>query len=362
MAAAMSPPSSRPCARPRSCGVPHVRTMRRPWQSSMRPCSAAAGGAWHGRTAASHSAARRRGRTAAGMGRSLPRRGAGVTPGAQCPPTGRRGVRSAALYSAGPGPEDPRPMSTPRVLTERQGATLLVTLNAPERRNAIDQEMVDGLHRVLDAHEADAALAAIVVTGAGDKAFAAGADIAQLRARTAADARRAINATIFNRIEEFPAPVIAAVRGFAPGGGCELAIACDLRVLGESAKLGQPEVKLGIIPAAGGTYRLPRLVGLGRARELIYTGRVVAADECLRIGLANLVVPDAEVVPRALQLAAEIAQNGRLAVRAAKKSLNALARPGQQNAVALESSLQAVLFDSDDKRGRMDAFLQKQKK
>jgi len=253
-------------------------------------------------------------------------------------------------------------MSASKVLHERRGDALLVTLNAPERRNAIDQEMVDGLHAVLDAHERDDALAAIVITGAGDKAFAAGADIAQLRQRTSQDALAAINSSIFVRIEEFPVPVIAAIRGFALGGGCELALACDLRVLGESAKLGQPEVKLGIIPAAGGTYRLPRLVGLGRARELIYTGRMVDAQECLRIGLANVVVPDAEVVDRALQLAAEIAQNGRLAVRAAKRSLNALARPGQQNAVALESALQAVLFDSDDKRARMDAFLSKQKK
>jgi enoyl-CoA hydratase len=156
--------------------------------------------------------------------------------------------------------------------------------------------------------------------------------------------------------------VIAAIKGFALGGGCELAIACDLRVLGESAKMGQPEVKLGIIPAAGGTYRLPRLIGLGLARELVYTGRMVDAQEALRIGLANAVVPDAEVVPKALALAGEIAQNGRLAVRGAKRALNALSRPGQENALAFESSVQATLFDSDDKKARMDAFLHKQKK
>jgi enoyl-CoA hydratase len=252
--------------------------------------------------------------------------------------------------------------AAPRVLTERRGDVVLATLNAPERRNAIDQQMVDGLHAVLDALTADPTLAALVITGAGDKAFAAGADIAQLRARTSADALQAINSTIFNRIEEFPVPVIAAIRGFALGGGCELAIACDLRVLGESSKLGQPEVKLGIIPAAGGTYRLPRLVGLGRARELIYTGRMVDAAEALRIGLANAVVPDAEVVDRALQLAGEIAQNGRAAVAAAKRALNLLSRPGQDGAIACESSLQAVLFDSDDKRARMDAFLHNPKK
>ena len=249
-----------------------------------------------------------------------------------------------------------------RILSERRGDVLLVTLNAPERRNAIDQAMVDGLHRVLDEYWHDESLAALVITGAGEKAFAAGADIAQLRARTARDAQKAINSGIFNRIEEFPAPVIAAVRGFALGGGCELAIACDLRVVGESARFGQPEVKLGIIPAAGGTYRLPRLVGLGVARELVYTGRMVDAQEALRLGLANVVVPDAEVVARALAMADEIAQNGRLAVRGAKRALNALSRPGQENAVAFESSVQAVLFDSDDKKARMDAFLQKQKK
>ncbi|HEX5054771.1 MAG TPA: enoyl-CoA hydratase-related protein [Planctomycetota bacterium] len=250
----------------------------------------------------------------------------------------------------------------PRVLSERRGDAVLVTLNAPERRNAIDQEMVAGLHRVLDELWHDESVAALVVTGAGDKAFAAGADIAQLRLRTSSDALHAINSGIFNRIEEFPAPVIAAIKGYALGGGCELAIACDLRVLGESARLGQPEVKLGIIPAAGGTYRLPRLVGLGRARELIYTGRMVDAAEALRIGLANAVVPDAEVLDKALAIAAEIAQNGRLAVRGAKRALNALSRPDHENAIAFESSVQAVLFDSDDKRVRMDAFLSKTKK
>ena len=251
---------------------------------------------------------------------------------------------------------------TSRVLSERRGDAVLVTLNAPERRNAIDQEMVDGLHAVLDGLESDDSVAALVITGAGDKAFAAGADIAQLRDRKSADAMKAINSGIFNRVEEFPAPVIAAVKGYALGGGCELAIACDLRVVGASAKMGQPEVMLGIIPAAGGTYRLPRLVGLGRARELIYTGRMVDAEEALRIGLANQVVSDDEVVDAALATAEQIAKNGRLAVRGAKRALNALSRPGHENAVAFESSTQAVLFDSDDKMARMAAFLEKQSK
>ncbi len=275
----------------------------------------------------------------------------------------RRPLRLVLRFTrARPGPKILAPMTAPKLLVERRGNVLLATLNAPERRNAIDQEMVDGLHQMLDEVARDDSLAAVVLTGAGDKAFAAGADIAQLRARTAKDALMAINSAAFLRVEECPVPVIAAVCGFALGGGCELAIACDLRVLGQSARMGQPEVKLGIIPAAGGTYRLPRLIGLGRARELVYTGRILDADECLRIGLANHVVPDGEVLPRALALAEEIAQNGALAVRAAQKAMNALARPEQQNAVALESALQSALFDSADKLARMDAFLQKQKK
>lgn len=248
------------------------------------------------------------------------------------------------------------------VLMERRGDVALLTLNAPERRNVIDLAMVQGLHAALDELERDDDLAAVIVTGAGDKAFAAGADIAQLRDRKAPQALAAINSGIFKRIEEFPTPTIAAIQGFALGGGCELAIACDLRVAGESTKMGQPEVKLGIIPAAGGTYRLPRLVGLGRARELIFTGRIVDAAECLRIGLVNTVVPDAQVLDAALALAHEIAGNGRLAVRMAKLSLNAVARPGEAHALTLESVAQALCFDSADKVTRMDAFLAKGKK
>lgn len=253
-------------------------------------------------------------------------------------------------------------MTASPVLLDRRGDVAILTLNAPERRNAIDLAMVEGLHAALDQLEGDAALAAIVITGAGDKAFAAGADIAQLRERKSPQALAAINSGIFKRIEDFPVPSIAAIRGFALGGGCELAIACDLRVAGESAKMGQPEVKLGIIPAAGGTYRLPRLIGLGRARELIYTGRVLDAVECLRIGLVNQVVADDKVLDTALALAGEIAANGRLAVRMAKLSLNAISRPGDGHALPFESVAQALCFDSDDKHARMDAFLTRSKK
>jgi enoyl-CoA hydratase len=237
-----------------------------------------------------------------------------------------------------------------------------VTLDAPHKRNAIDLEMVQALHRALDGLEAERGLAAVVLTGAGDQAFAAGADIAQLEQRGSAEALAAINSRLFLRIEEFPVPVIAAIRGWALGGGCELALACDLRVAGRSAKMGQPEVKLGIIPGAGGTYRLPRLVGTGLARELIFTGRVLDAEQCLAIGLVNHVVDDDQVLAKALEIAREIAGNGRLAVRLAKASLNALARPGQAAAVTMESAAQALLFDSDDKHRRMQAFLSRKQK
>lgn len=248
-----------------------------------------------------------------------------------------------------------------KILVDKQGDIAVVTLNAPGKRNAIDLEMVQGLHAALDDLLASDDVSVLVLTGAGDQAFAAGADIAQLKERRGRDALAAINAAIFKRIDDFPVPSIAAIKGFALGGGCELAIACDLRVAGRSAKMGQPEVSLGIIPAAGGTYRLPRLVGLGKARELIYTGRIIDADECLRIGLVNDVVDDDQVMNRAMELAGEIAGRGRLAVRMAKATMNALSRPGEAAAVSMESIAQAMLFDSQDKHDRMQAFLDRKK-
>lgn len=250
---------------------------------------------------------------------------------------------------------------TKRTLLELRDRIAVITLNAPERRNAIDLEMVESLHADLDRLQHEHGLVAVVLTGAGDQAFAAGADIAQLEERRSRDALAAINSSLFKRVEDFPVPIVAAIRGWCLGGGCELAIACDLRVAGRGAKLGQPEVSLGIIPAAGGTYRLPRLIGLGRARELIYTGRVVDAEEAERIGLVNRVVPDERVLDEALKLAAEIAHNGPLAVRMAKATMNALARANESMAIAMESAAQAVLFDSDDKQQRMRAFLERKK-
>ena len=252
-------------------------------------------------------------------------------------------------------------MSFKNIAVSVDAGVASVVLNRPEVRNAIDKPMIDDLHRALDELAAREDVAALVLSGAGGKAFAAGADIAQLRERRSAEALQAINARLFLRVEEFPVPTIAAVTGYALGGGCELAMACDLRVAGRSAKFGQPEVGLGIIPAAGGTQRLPRLVGLGRAKELIYTGRIVDAAEAERIGLVNVVVDDDQVLARAAALAADIAKQGRSAVRLAKVALNASSRTGQDAGFLVEQVAQALLYDSDDKRARMTAFLEKKK-
>ena len=237
----------------------------------------------------------------------------------------------------------------------------VLTLNRPGKKNAIGLRMVEEMHAALALLERDPAAGALVVAGAGGKVFAAGADIAELRERTPEDAARAVHQGLFSRIEALRVPTVAAVTGWALGGGCELALACDLRVAGESARLGQPETGLGILPGAGGTQRLPRIVGLGRAKEIVLTGRILDAAEAERIGLVNRVVPDGEVLAAAREVAALRASKGRTAQALAKAALNASARSGAPAGMALESAAQGVLFASEDKRRRMTAFLQKGK-
>jgi enoyl-CoA hydratase len=238
------------------------------------------------------------------------------------------------------------------------GRLYVLTLNRPEVRNAIDRQMIDELGRALDEIRADPEARALIVTGAGEKSFAAGADIAELRDRTVLDALERINVDLFRKIEEHPLPSIAAIRGYALGGGCELAMACDLRVAGRGAKLGQPEVGLGILPGAGAIQRLPRLVGIGRAKELIYTGRIIDAAEAQAIGLVNHVVDDAEVMDAARRIARTIAEQGHLAVRLAKQAINANFGP-ERRFETLDVLGQAVLFESEDKHRRMTAFLER---
>jgi len=237
----------------------------------------------------------------------------------------------------------------------------MITLRRPAVKNAINKAMVTELHHAFDTLRDGADIGCVILEHEGED-FAAGADIAELRDRKALESLSAINNALFNKIENFPAPVIAAIKGYALGGGCELALCCDMRVGGESTRMGQPEVNLGIIPAAGGTQRLPRIVGLGRAKELVLTGAIIEAAECYRIGLLNRLVPDAEVRNEAHKLAHSILRKGQLAVRMAKVALNQSTRMGMDSGLVFESVAQALLFESEDKQKRMTDFLEKKKK
>ncbi len=247
-----------------------------------------------------------------------------------------------------------------RVNVQQANGIAQLELNRPEARNAIDLEMVQELTAALDALAVNDEVRAVVLCGAGGKAFAGGADIAQLRERTHREAFFAINATLFQKVEDFPRPTVAAIDGFALGGGLELALACDLRVGSKAAKVGLPETTLGIYPAAGGTWRLPRLVGLGRAKELVFTGRILDGEEAFAIGLFERLVEPGAALAEAHALAASITANSALAVQVAKVALNAAARGGDP--AALERLGQGLLFDSPDKRARMTAFLEKRAK
>jgi enoyl-CoA hydratase len=245
------------------------------------------------------------------------------------------------------------------VMVEEWGEGVVgLTLNRPEKLNALNLALVQELGAALDALELRGDVRAVVLAGAGEKAFVAGADVAELKARGAREALAGINARLFRRVESFPATVIAAIRGFALGGGCELALACDLRVGGPSAVFGQPEADLGILPAAGATWRLPRIVGLGRAKELILLGERIGAEEAHRVGLLNrLVGSDEEVMGEAVRLARRAAQRSPMAVRLAKLALQVGQGADVDTAMAFESAAQAVCFESDDKHQRMERFL-----
>ena len=248
--------------------------------------------------------------------------------------------------------------STPAVRYEIADRIGVLTIDRPAVRNALDLDTVKALTMALvDLATQD--LGALIVTGGGEQVFVSGADINDLRARRREDGLRAINSTLFSAIERFPAPTIAAVNGAALGGGCELAIACDLRVAASHARFGQPEVGLGIIPAAGATQRLPRLIGLGRAKQLVLTGDVIDAPTALAWGLVNQVVPGAELMPAARALASRMMSRGPLAVRLAKQALNASARVDLDSGLLIETLSQAICFDSEDKHEGTTAFLEK---
>src|SRR5215471_20809933 len=203
------------------------------------------------------------------------------------------------------------------VTIQRDEPIAVITLNRPDVLNAINAAMLDELEGALIGFRSDNSVRVVILTGAGDKAFAAGADIAELAAQTATSGREFAlrGQRVFELVEGLGKPVIAAINGYALGGGCELAMACTLRLAADTAKLGQPEVSLGLIPGYAGTQRLRRLVGTGRAMEMILTGAPIAADEAQRIGLVNRVVPAAELMADARKLAAQLAKNAPIAMR-----------------------------------------------
>lgn len=239
----------------------------------------------------------------------------------------------------------------------------ILTINRPDKMNAISKELTTELTHFLHELEDDEELRVLVVTGAGDKAFVAGADINELVDRDSRLGRKVSRERqeVFSRIENLPVPVIAAVNGYALGGGLELALACSIRVCSDKAQFGAPEVKLGIIPGDGGTQRLPRLVGLGRAMEMILTGDFIDAQEAYRIGLVNKVVPAEKLMEVAMELAQRIASRPPLAGRYAKEAVNRSQEGESFSSFAIESYLHALSCASEDKKEGVAAFLEKRK-
>jgi enoyl-CoA hydratase len=249
------------------------------------------------------------------------------------------------------------------ILVTREEQIATITLNRPDKLNAINATLLRELfHTVVDLG-ADKTIRCAILTGAGDKAFAAGADIAAMKEMSAAEARTFahLGHALGERIESTSFPFIAAVNGFALGGGCELALACDFIYASDKAKLGQPEVNLGVIPGFGGTQRLARRVGVGRARELCYTGDLLGAEEALRIGLVNVVVPQAELMAKVKETAAKIASKGPLAITQCKRVIYRGADVALSVANELEAQAFAGLFGSGDQREGMAAFVEKRK-
>jgi len=240
------------------------------------------------------------------------------------------------------------------------GRLAVLTVNRPEVRNALDTETVAELHRALD-EVARAGAGVLIVTGAGDKAFVSGADINAIRARRRDDALASINSRLMSAVESHPAVTIAAINGVALGGGCELAVACDLRIAAEHAVFGQPEPALGIIPGAGATQRLPRIVGLGRAKELVLAGARWDAQRALQAGLVSEVVPAAKLLDAARAMAERVLALGPLAVRLSKMALNASSQMPLDAGLVFESTAQAITFESADKTEGTTAFLEKRK-
>ena len=248
------------------------------------------------------------------------------------------------------------------ILYEQKGQIAVITINREKALNALNSQVLEELDATLDAVNLDE-VRCLVLTGAGQKSFVAGADIAEMSTLTKAEGEAfgKKGNDVFRKLETFPIPVIAAINGFALGGGCEISMSCDIRLCSDNAVFGQPEVGLGITPGFGGTQRLARLVGAGMAKQLIYTGRTIKADEAFRIGLVNAVYTQEELLPAAEKMAAGIAKNAPIAVRNCKKAINDGLDLDMDAALVLEEKLFGDCFETEDQRYGMAFFLDKNK-
>jgi len=254
-------------------------------------------------------------------------------------------------------------MSFDNLLVQREAGVAVLTVQRPQRLNALDASTLDDIRKALLDVQQDESIRCVIVTGAGDKAFVAGADIAEVSRDTPEGARQRARAgqRAFDLIERLGKPVIAAINGFALGGGCELAMACTLRIAADTAKFGQPEINLGLIPGFAGTQRLPRLVGKAKAMELILTGSLISAADALAIGLVNRVVPAADVMTAARALASELAAKPPIALRYAMDAVNSGLQMPFAEACELEASLFGMATATEDMKEGTRAFLEKRK-
>lgn len=254
-------------------------------------------------------------------------------------------------------------MAFDNLLVERDGRVATITINRPKVLNALNGQTLDELRRAALELQHDADVRVVIITGAGDRAFVAGADINELAGQTPVSGRETAlrGQHVFDLLEHLGKPVIAAINGFALGGGCELAMACTLRLAADSAKLGQPEINLGLLPGYAGTQRLPRLVGTGRALELLLTGTPISAAEAERIGLVNRVVPAADLLTAARTLAGQLASQAPVAVRYIIDAVNAGGSMPFADACRYEATLFGLAAATDDMREGTRAFLDKRK-
>ncbi len=243
---------------------------------------------------------------------------------------------------------------------EHDGVIAIITIDRPEKRNALNTAVRREIISALDALRDDSEMRVVLFTGAGDRAFIAGADIGEFAERSVDEQRNSMSGRrVFEEIANFPKPTIAMINGYALGGGCELALACDIRVAGDSAKLGQPEINLAIIPGGGGTQRLTQLCGTGQAMRLILTGEIIDASEALRIGLVDMVFAAAELRERTIAMAAKIADKSPLALEMAKTAIRSAQEMPLSEGMKRETELFLTCFASDDKKEGIHAFLEK---